>query len=97
VTPGLATDGCVVTGRLSRLTADVNTNQMLEEEVLIEDEYLYASAGDGAKRKMRKSGKVKLRVEVTFTPTSGEPVSDDGTVKLVKTKRGYSCNVRCSL
>jgi glucose/arabinose dehydrogenase/PKD repeat protein len=36
--PGSTTDGCVVSGRLSRLQADVNTNTMTgSEQVLIED------------------------------------------------------------
>jgi glucose/arabinose dehydrogenase len=36
--PGATGDGCVVSGRLSRLQADINTNKMIgNEQVLIED------------------------------------------------------------
>jgi glucose/arabinose dehydrogenase len=38
--PGESTDGCVVTARLSKLTADLGANQMTgPEEVLIDDEW----------------------------------------------------------
>lgn len=35
--PGATTDGCVVSGRLSKLTIDPATNQMTNEQVLIND------------------------------------------------------------
>jgi glucose/arabinose dehydrogenase len=37
--PGESTDGCVVTARLSRLTADVDDNVMTDEQVLLDGEW----------------------------------------------------------
>ena len=38
----------------------------------------------GKKRKLDKTGKVKVRATVTFTPTGGEPSSRAKPIKLVK-------------
>ena len=61
--PGPTDDGCVVSGRLSRLTADVNTNMMSgPERVLIEDwcqQYFTHSVGSlvfGSDRALYASG-----------------------------------------
>ena len=35
--PGPTTDGCIVSGRLSRLTADASGNTMVSEQVLVND------------------------------------------------------------
>ena len=47
--PGATTDGCVISSRLSKLTIDPATNQMTNEQVLINDwcqQYPSHSAGD---------------------------------------------------
>jgi len=40
-----------------------------------------------AKRKLKKKGKAKVALEVTFTPTGGAPSTRDDQLKLVKRKR----------
>jgi hypothetical protein len=39
---------------------------------------------NGNKKKLRKKGKAKVEAQVTSTPTSGTPTTEDKKVKLIK-------------
>jgi hypothetical protein len=48
---------------------------------------LLVKAKGKAKRKLNKRGRVKVKVTVTFTPSGGEPASQNKTLKLIKKLR----------
>jgi hypothetical protein len=48
---------------------------------------LLVKAKGKAKGKLNKRGRVKVQVKVTFTPTGGEPASQNKTLKLIKKLR----------
>src|SRR5918995_4068999 len=65
-------------------TKKVKADDEAVEEPGPTEEKLAINAKGKAKRKLRRDGKAKLKAEVTYTPTGGEPNTQLKRIKLVK-------------